>query len=315
MQLYDIFEKCVNCKPKRQTIAYQRTRPNIILMNAIRNEILDGESKLKKPLETNDVTMDDIIMAIKSQRCLRTKNYDLGNTYLEQQIGNAIRDSIPQRYISYIRNIFGLEQLKEVHKPDPKQIEQLKKKILNKRKEKQQIKEERIKEIQDLSDAKILINLPDSRQSEPYSCGATALQMIMAYYGMNVREQDIIDKMDIKEGSGVKMSNIKKIANEYKFETKQDELTMPDILKNLDKKIPTITAIKKKENDEFHFVIIVGKYNNGLILRDPAKFTYGFISFKELNKRGFRSKNNNFVGLMIFKNSKPKFSDYEVEES
>lgn len=80
-------------------------------VKAVVRSILGGGSVLRSALENKQITMADIIRAIKNKRCLRIPDQDLGATYLEQQVGTAIRDTIPIERINDIREIFGLHRL------------------------------------------------------------------------------------------------------------------------------------------------------------------------------------------------------------
>lgn len=305
------------------TTKYRRTKTNLVLANAVYNAILMGGGKLKLPLKNNDISIIDIFDAIKSQNCIKVANYkpdkqnkhldaiSLGPSYLEQQISRAIdraveEGAIPHSYVSYLRSEIGLDKEQTTRK-DITQREILKRQSALG----QKLHES--KEIQDLPDAKITIELPQSRQSEHFSCGATVIQMIAAYYGKNIRESDLIDQLEIKN-SGIKLSRIGEVAQNIGLKSHKDKLSYQEILKTLEDEIPIVVAIQKPNADQYHFMIAVGYYDNGIIFRDPARFTYGYLPQQEFEKRCYKS-NDKFLILAIASDKKQYFSPQKVEKS
>jgi predicted double-glycine peptidase len=284
------------------SIKYRQNKVNLLLANIISKVILSGDSRLKKPLKNGDIAILDIFDAIKAQKCLRVLNYSpdktnkhlkaisLGPSYLEQQISKTIDKaveigSLPQSHISYLRTEIGLDiPLKES------------------------------KEIHDLPDAKITIPLPTLRQSEKFSCGATVIQMIAAYYGIDIRESDLIDKLGIKPNSGVKLSKLSKIANDLDFHTKRILVDYQQIINCINNKIPLVLAIEKADKSYYHFVVPTGYYNNGIIFGDPAKYVDSYLDADEFDNRAYKTKNGKFLALSVVSNKKPNFNSREVEK-
>jgi len=81
------------------------------VIEQVLEKIYKGGSALKKPLQSANISISDVVRSIKHKRCLRTADRDFGATYLEQIIGGAIRDVIPLRQINAARKIFGLDKL------------------------------------------------------------------------------------------------------------------------------------------------------------------------------------------------------------
>jgi predicted double-glycine peptidase len=40
-----------------------------------------------------------------------------------------------------------------------------------------------------------MIDLPGGRQTFDFDCGAKALQLVMAYYGLDVREDELMEEL------------------------------------------------------------------------------------------------------------------------
>ena len=75
------------------------------------DRIFSGGSALKTPLQAGNISLADVVKAIKNKRCLRTSEQDFGATYLEQIVGTAIRDAIPIEAMNSVRKFFGLDKL------------------------------------------------------------------------------------------------------------------------------------------------------------------------------------------------------------
>ena len=111
------------------------------ILDAVKKNIYKGNSRLKEPLQNNEINLYDVIiilnMAKDKPRCITTNAGDLGSTYLEQQIGNAIRDSIPRQWLNYSRSIFGLEKLKSKMKFTDAELNKLRQQIQKKKQSQQ----------------------------------------------------------------------------------------------------------------------------------------------------------------------------------
>lgn len=89
-----------------------RTHRELAILRAVESGVKAGHNLLKGPLEGGEVDMEDVIAAIKTERCISTLERDLGYTYLENLIGNVIRDVMgPTSGISVneARSVFGLK--------------------------------------------------------------------------------------------------------------------------------------------------------------------------------------------------------------
>lgn len=147
---------------------------------------------------------------------------------------------------------------------------------------------------------KKLIEFPEFRQAYVYDCGASAFQCILAFFGIDEREEVLLDKLDVSEDDGTSIDNIKRVAKEeYEIETKElKDLTIDSLKKLLDKDVPVLMLIQawpdeeKKDIDEWedeweegHYVIAVGYTDKEIIFEDPSMVVRTYIPFNELDKR------------------------------
>ncbi|MFH0752325.1 MAG: cysteine peptidase family C39 domain-containing protein [archaeon] len=138
------------------------------------------------------------------------------------------------------------------------------------------------------------IVLPQLHQTFGYDCGAKALQTVLAYYNIKVREDHIM-KYAKTTKKGTPIGGILKVVTKYglKFDSKQ--MSIEDIKKYINKKIPVILVLqawteKKKVNWETnwidgHYVVAIGYTKDKIIFEDSSSFEHTFLRYPELEKR------------------------------
>lgn len=67
-----------------------------------------------------------------------------------------------------------------------------------------------------------LIDFPNLRQSTTFTCGDVATQTILAYYGIDIRESDLVKKLKSNK-DGTYMVNIIKLFHENDLKTDGNE--------------------------------------------------------------------------------------------
>ena len=51
-----------------------------------------------------------------------------------------------------------------------------------------------------------ILDFPQVRQSNEYSCGAAVVRAVLAYYGKDIKEEDLMDKLSTSETYGTDSS-------------------------------------------------------------------------------------------------------------
>jgi len=103
-----------------------------------------------------------------------------------------------------------------------------------------------------------IINFPYLRQTYNYDCGDIVLQSVLAYYGIDIREGRIIKWAKTNEYSGTSIISIEKIVKKYNLKIVSKAMTINEVKKFIDKKIPVIIllqvwSLKKNVNWEKHW--------------------------------------------------------------
>ncbi|HNX11037.1 MAG TPA: cysteine peptidase family C39 domain-containing protein [bacterium] len=164
-----------------------------------------------------------------------------------------------------------------------------------------------------------LLVLPQLRQTYNYDCGSKATESVLVYYGLDVRGDEII-KLESTTKSGTRIKNIKEVICRYGLKVKSGKMSIQDLKKYIDKKVPVMIALQawtnkknidwKKNWSDGHYAVVVGYTKDKIIFEDPAAFNYTYLTYSELADRWHDidtsgKKYFNF-GMAIF-GKKPKF--------
>lgn len=140
----------------------------------------------------------------------------------------------------------------------------------------------------------ILKNFPNLRQSYDYDCGAKALQAVLFYYGVDKKSGKIM-KLAGTTKVGTSIHGIKKTAEKYGFKTKLGKMTIVDVKKYINKKIPVILLIQASAKTKItdwknnwlngHYVVAIGYDKNKIYFEDPESIFRTHLTYEELEER------------------------------
>jgi predicted double-glycine peptidase len=136
--------------------------------------------------------------------------------------------------------------------------------------------------------------LTSTRQSTEYSCGASALQAVLSYWGKDVEEQELMQRLHTSPETGTYVGDIARVAREFGFSAEvQEDLTLPDLHAALTKGIPVIVcgqAWRSREDsdrsaqedwEDDHYFVVLGMDNKYVYYQDPfVKRGNAFISHR-----------------------------------
>jgi predicted double-glycine peptidase len=146
----------------------------------------------------------------------------------------------------------------------------------------------------------VLLGVPNVRQHTAYSCGAAALQAILAYYDHNVRQDVLMAKLGTNEIDGTAYWDIVRVAQEYGLKpTVVTHMTRKRIIAEINRGLPVLIAIQAwidggnprdlegwaARTDDGHYLVAIGYDRNRMYFEDPAMFGIGYIGFDELEAR------------------------------
>jgi predicted double-glycine peptidase len=129
-----------------------------------------------------------------------------------------------------------------------------------------------------------LINLHNTRQTFDFDCGAKALQTVMAYYGVDIREDILIRELGAgKDGTRVEQMMAIAAARGFQVEAR-DHMSIKELKKYIDNGNPVIVLLQawvkgvmtikdwQQDYDDGHYAIVIGYEDNIWIFEDPSSF-------------------------------------------
>jgi len=142
-----------------------------------------------------------------------------------------------------------------------------------------------------------LIDLHYGRQAFDFDCGAMALQTVMAYYGVEVRLDELMDNLGTDE-EGTSINSIIRTAQRYGFDVRaRSGWTLKEIKEKIDGGIPVIVllqawaerpkTLKQWEQDygDGHYAILIGHEKGVLLFEDPSSFRRTWLRDREFLAR------------------------------
>jgi len=145
----------------------------------------------------------------------------------------------------------------------------------------------------------ILDGVPNVYQSTDYSCGAASLQAVLSYWGTNIREGVLMERLGTSEDNGTDPNDIVRVAKELGLDaTMALNLTVEDLASSIRDGVPVIIVAQawtEEAGDRFswaddwldgHYMVVIGVDDSFVYLEDPALLgSRGMMAVDELNDR------------------------------
>ncbi len=123
--------------------------------------------------------------------------------------------------------------------------------------------------------------VPDVRQSTSYTCSASALQAILAYYGIEASEDDLAKELGATPKDGAPPEAIARVAHAHGLDaTVRDNMTVEELATEVAQRRPPIVdlqawadAPRKAWSDDWedgHYVVLVALDGDQLVFEDPS---------------------------------------------
>ena len=141
------------------------------------------------------------------------------------------------------------------------------------------------------------VDVPFIKQEKNF-CGAASLAMVFKYWGKNISQYSIADKIYDKSKKGISSKSLKSYSEERGFLVFIYKGGLENIKENIKKGRPLIVALSAGAPGGFHYVVIVGYDENlSLILvNDPYSEKLKEMKIKEFIKRW---ENSNYWTLLL----------------
>jgi predicted double-glycine peptidase len=174
-----------------------------------------------------------------------------------------------------------------------------------------------------------MIALPIGRQTFDFDCGAKALQIVMAYYGMDISEGDLINELRC-DTNGTPVQNMVSVAETKGFRVIwKCGFTLEKVKQLVDEKHPVIVLVQawaqrymtledwRADNDDGHYVIVIGHHGGIIVFEDPSSFHRTWMTEEEFSARWHdvdprtRQSLENFGMVLLGKKSAPPQDRFE----
>jgi predicted double-glycine peptidase len=129
-----------------------------------------------------------------------------------------------------------------------------------------------------------MINLHFGRQTFDFDCGAKALQTVMAYYGVDIREDELMKELGTGK-DGTRVDNMISVAEAKGFRVEARQFwSLREIKHYIDEEHPVIVLLQawadrymtlrdwRNDYDDGHYAILFGHAKGVLLFEDPASF-------------------------------------------
>lgn len=145
--------------------------------------------------------------------------------------------------------------------------------------------------------AQLWLAVPDTRQSTDYSCGAAALQAVLAYYGVEEREDRLIKKLGSDPEAGTPPDAIVRVAGEYGLTSElRHSMTISQLADAVGQGFPVIVCAQawseqtgvdwSQDWDDGHYLVVIGVSADQVIFEDPSLLgSRGQISHQQFLQR------------------------------
>jgi predicted double-glycine peptidase len=142
-----------------------------------------------------------------------------------------------------------------------------------------------------------MLAVPDVRQATDYTCGASALQAVLMYWGIEVREDELAKACRTTANDGTNRHSLIRVAKEYGLQvTAAAPMSDATLRRHLDQGHPVILSLQAwsgvdkpdyaKRWEDGHYVVAIGYDQERLYVEDPSILgSKGWMTFKELDAR------------------------------
>lgn len=150
-----------------------------------------------------------------------------------------------------------------------------------------------------VSGANILSDVPYVQQGTDYSCGAASLQAVLSYWGTDVSEEYLMERLNTSPDHGTDAHDIVRVARELGFHAyMEDGLTVDDLAASIREGVPVIVGAQawaEEQGEGFrwaddwdhgHYMVVIGVDGDRIYLEDPAlKECREVLPVDEFNER------------------------------
>lgn len=150
------------------------------------------------------------------------------------------------------------------------------------------------------------INVPFLKQELDYTCGPTALQMVLKYFGKPVPEATLCALSSTTERNGTARAGMVRALTVLGFQIHSHHgATIDEVNFYLEQQVPLIMNYRDSANVEGHYGVAVGIEDGKLLLHDPYEEPFVPVSFADFDARWYGYHSKQFTRWMLAVSDKP----------
>lgn len=114
------------------------------------------------------------------------------------------------------------------------------------------------------------IDVPFVRQKTDFYCGPASLEMVFGYFNCEKLQDELAVKMNTKKNIGTKKNKMIEAVKENGFHyfTKKNG-SIEELVDLVSKNIPVIVNFIEPSDEVSHYAVVVGFFNDEIVLSDP----------------------------------------------
>jgi ABC-type bacteriocin/lantibiotic exporter with double-glycine peptidase domain len=138
-----------------------------------------------------------------------------------------------------------------------------------------------------------MLNFPELRQTFNYDCGACAGCSILAYYGVDLREEHFMALAGTTR-AGTHVAGLVRAFEHFGLVCRHGRLTLPQVRAALDRREPVLLTLQAYRASarpyrelwgDGHFVVAIGHEPNRILFEDPSSYKRTWLADPELLER------------------------------
>jgi predicted double-glycine peptidase len=157
---------------------------------------------------------------------------------------------------------------------------------------------ETVTKVRNIGQGSKILDVPITRQTFDYDCGAKALQTLLVYYGLDIREDVLMKELGTSKVDGSSIRAIRQYAKNHGFQVSAHQnMSISDLKHSIDEGVPVLVLLqawaeKKLTEEEWlandkdgHYVIVIGYGKDKIIFEDPSSFNRTWLTNREFLTR------------------------------
>lgn len=143
-----------------------------------------------------------------------------------------------------------------------------------------------------------MIGLRIGRQTFDFDCGATALQLVMEYYGVEMREDELMRELKTGSRHGTSCINMSALAAKNGFEVfASASVSLTQLKDFIDRGYPVIVILQawadrymtladwRSSYDYGHYAVVIGYEGHIIVFEDPSSIRRTWMTEREFLAR------------------------------